>query len=86
MIHGQALANYAGAATMKRFEGYCLGEIERLKRTFSPHRSDGEILHLNREGRLVDPSHDFRLRLGVTQRHGNFNNATFHGRITEVMT
>lgn len=71
---------------MRRLEGHCLGEIDRLKRTFSPYRGDSEILHLNREGRLVDPSHDFRLRLGLAQRHGNFNNATFNGRVTEVIT
>jgi thiamine biosynthesis lipoprotein len=64
-------------AVARRVVGYCVGEIERLERTFSLYRSDSEILHLNREGRLDDPSHDFRLLLGEAQRYGSLSGGAF---------
>jgi thiamine biosynthesis lipoprotein len=64
-------------AVARKVVGFCVGEIERLERTFSLYRSDSEILHLNREGRLDDPSHDFRLLLGEAQRYGKLSGGAF---------
>jgi len=64
-------------AAARKLVGFCVGEIERLERIFSLYRSDSEILHLNREGRLDDPSHDFRLLLGEAQRYGNLSGGAF---------
>jgi len=64
-------------AVARKLVGYCVGEIERLERIFSLYRSDSEILHLNREGRLDDPSHDFRLLLGEARRYGNLSGGAF---------
>lgn len=61
----------------QKLVGFCTGEIERLERIFSLYRSDSEILHLNREGRLDDPSHDFRLLLGEARRYGNLSGGAF---------
>ena len=64
-------------AAARKLVGFCVGEIERLERIFSLYRSDSEILRLNREGRLDDPSHDFRLLLGEAQRYGNLSGGAF---------
>ena len=64
-------------AVARNVVGFCVGEIERLERTFSLYRSDSEILRLNREGRLDDPSHDFRLLLGEAQRYGILSGGAF---------
>lgn len=81
---GQALGGqaritirHADEAVARRVVGFCVGEIERLERIFSLYRSDSEILHLNREGRLDDPSHDFRLLLGEALRYGNLSGGAF---------
>jgi thiamine biosynthesis lipoprotein len=81
---GQALGGQARIVIRHRDEavarnvvGFCVGVIERLERTFSLYRSDSEILHLNREGRLNDPSHDIRLLLGEAQRYGNLSGGAF---------
>lgn len=64
-------------AVANKVVGFCVGEIERLERTFSLYRSDSEILLLNREGRLDAPSHDLRLLLGEAQRYGNLSGGAF---------
>lgn len=64
-------------AVAREMVEFCVGEIERLERTFSLYRSDSEIVRLNREGRLDDPSHDFRLLLGEAQRYGNISGGAF---------
>lgn len=81
---GQALGGqaritirHADEAVARRVVGFCLGEIERLERIFSLYRSDSEILHLNREGRLDGPSHDFRLLLGEALHYGNLSGGAF---------
>lgn len=81
---GQALGGqaritirHADEAVARRVVGFCVGEIERLERIFSLYRSDSEILHLNREGRLDSPSHDFRLLLGEALRYGNLSGGAF---------
>lgn len=78
-LGGQAriIIRYRDEAVARKMVGYCVGEIERLERTFSLYRSDSEILHLNREGRLDDPSHDFRLLLGEARRYGNLSGGRF---------
>lgn len=39
------------------------GEARRLEAAFSLYREDSELSHLNRNGVLVNPSHDFRVLL-----------------------
>lgn len=82
--HGRALGGAAhitirhhDEVAARKLVEFCVGEIERLERIFSLYRSDSEILHLNREGRLDDPSHDFRLMLGEAQRYGNLSGGAF---------
>jgi thiamine biosynthesis lipoprotein len=78
-LGGQAriVIRHHDEAMARRVVGFCIGEINRLERTFSLYRSDSEILHLNREGRLDDPSHDFRLLLGEAQRYGYLSGGAF---------
>jgi thiamine biosynthesis lipoprotein len=82
--HGRALGGPArivirhrDEAVARKMVGFCVGEIERLERTFSLYRRDSEILHLNREGRLDSPSHDLRLLLGEARRYGNISGGAF---------
>ncbi len=78
-LGGQArmVMRHRDDAVARKMVGYCVGEIERLERIFSLYRSDSEILHLNREGRLDDPSHDFRLLLGEARRYGKLSGDAF---------
>ncbi len=57
--------------------GLCVGEIERLERVFSLHRSDSELSRLNRDGLVEAPSHDLVKLLAASRRFGALTEGAF---------
>jgi FAD:protein FMN transferase len=55
----------------------CVGEIERLEKTFSLYRGDSELARLNSGGRLEHPSHDLLVLLSECQRFSELSGGAF---------
>ncbi len=73
----QLLLTHPREAEARRAAAHCVAEIARLERILSLFDPTSELSRLNRDGRLVAPSHDLRLLLAESQRFGALSNGAF---------
>jgi thiamine biosynthesis lipoprotein len=60
-----------------RLVGRCVAEIGRLERVFALYRDDSELVRLNRDGRLNDPSFDLVTVLSLGLRLSDLSGGAF---------
>jgi thiamine biosynthesis lipoprotein len=61
----------------ERVVALCAAEIERLERIFALYRDDSEVVRLNRDGRIANPSHDLLVVLSACSRLSALSQGAF---------
>lgn len=73
----ELIFDHADSGTADAAIRMCLGEIARLEAIFSLYRSDSELVHLNRDGRVDHPSRDLVSLMRLGRHFGDTTGGAF---------